>query len=1115
MAICHLLLWSCVAAAQQGETTPAPEAAKPPAAQPAAAVEKNRAKTSSSTPVEEIRPSVYYLPDKQGVLQPVLDFKYQDFVELYRLKNQLGRRDEPPRYTIQRMTASGAASEANVELTVQFQFLVRDDAWVRIPLRLDQGLLRGDVKYKGAGEEFVNYEADGDGYICWIRGKADTQHEITLTMLVPLTVVGDETRLRLFTPRATASELKLTTPMAGAAGTVSEGATLLPSAAADSGATVFSVVGLGGDFQLTWRKANPHASEKPLVLEANGSVLSRLDGRSITAEAALSVRSYGGAFDRLTVRLPPEMELTPSNESGYTVTSLEPASKEKEGNRSRLVEVRLNKKTAGPYEIRLACRREYDPLKSQTWCDLAGFEVVGAARQWGVAAVAAGNDWQVLWGPSSDVRQTDQLPEALRKDDVAAGFEYSNQPYSLSVRLAPRKTRVSIEPKYVVLVDRDAVRLEGKLACTIRGAKITSLDVAMPGWELDEAGPDGMVAIDGVGLTDGKLTIPLMQPSSGTIELQLRAHRAIKAGAKSIAVSLPQPLSGAGGSATVAIVPADNIELTPDNQHMEGLTRQRTALPGLTLPERQQDPLYYRGTGNTAVFSADFQVHAQRITVDVAGQVTFGQREVEVEQRFSYFVAYEPVDRFSIGVPRVLAAAKRIQILYDGKPLPLQAAGDDRSGANPAAPLSLRVALPGPRIGVCELLVRYSVPIAEPTPQQSAPLSLPLAAPETGQLTSNTLTIKEARNMGVSPRKGGVWSIVDNEATASDQNELRLSTAKSTDRADLELRWKTDDTAGSTVIDRAWVQTWLTSSSRQDRAVYQLTTNNKELEVIFPEGASIAKSVVLVNGKRVESRPVGEDRLLVPLVGSRDNRCFVIELRYHFSDDRPPRGSLHLAFPKLGSGTWMRRMYWQLVLPANEHLLVNPDGFTNEFHWGWQGYFWGRQPLLDQSQLESWIGATPRDPVSERANLYLFSTLGNVDRAEIRTATRTWIVFWASGAALVAGLLLIYVPAGRHPVTLLTVGMAFLAAGLVAPEPTLLLAQAASLGLALSLLAGFLDRGVGRRHSRTPLRKEAASSSRVEVGSTHAPYRMPLGSSQPSTETLPAAPPQAKGTSSP
>ena len=224
----------------------------------------------ASPRVEESEPSIYYLPDKQGNLQPVLDFKYQDFVELYKLKNQLGRRDQPPRFSLQRMSATGTADKSRAELTVQFQISTRDGEWVRIPLRLDQGLLRGAVQYKGDGKQLVQYEGDGSGYVCWIRGKPDTQHEITLTMLVPLESVGDETRLKLSIPRATASELKLSTPVAGAVGTVSEGATLLSSAAAKGGGTEFGVVGLGGDFQLAWHKANPAAAETPVVLDATG-----------------------------------------------------------------------------------------------------------------------------------------------------------------------------------------------------------------------------------------------------------------------------------------------------------------------------------------------------------------------------------------------------------------------------------------------------------------------------------------------------------------------------------------------------------------------------------------------------------------------------------------------------------------------------------------------------------------------------------------------------------------------------------------------------------------------------------------------------------------------------
>ena len=234
-----------------------------------------------------------------------------------------------------------------------------------------------------------------------------------MTMLVPLTTVGDERRLNLFTPRATASELTLTVPLADAVGTVSEGATLLSPAATDNGATQFSVVGLGGDFQLAWHKTSPRAKPTPLVLEATGTVLTRLDGRSISAEAALSVRSYGEAFDRFTVRLPPGMDFLSGNPNGYVVTPVESDTKQQP--RQRLVAVQLSKKTSGPIEVRLACRRDYDPAKSEAWCELAGFEVVGAARQWGSIAVAAGGKWQVLWGPSSDCASDRPVARLLAK----------------------------------------------------------------------------------------------------------------------------------------------------------------------------------------------------------------------------------------------------------------------------------------------------------------------------------------------------------------------------------------------------------------------------------------------------------------------------------------------------------------------------------------------------------------------------------------------------------------------------------------------------------------------------------------------------------------------------
>ena len=148
--------------------------------------------------------------------------------------------------------------------------------------------------------------------------------------------------------------------------------------------------------------------------------------------------------------------------------------------------------------------------------------------------MAAGGDWQVLWGPSRETHQVAASPDVAHKDEMLAGFEYSCQPYSLSVKLAPRKTRISIEPEYVLLVDRSQVRLEGKLTYTIRGAKVSTLEIAIPGWELDEVGPDNLVNADGVTTNSGVVSIPLSRPSSGSVELQLRAHRSVEGNAMSL-----------------------------------------------------------------------------------------------------------------------------------------------------------------------------------------------------------------------------------------------------------------------------------------------------------------------------------------------------------------------------------------------------------------------------------------------------------------------------------------------------------------------------------------------------------------------------------------------------
>ena len=92
------------------------------------------------------------------------------------------------------------------------------------------------------------------------------------------------------------------------------------------------------------------------------------------------------------------------------------------------------------------------------------------------------------------------------------------------------------------------------------------------------------------------------------------------------------------------------------------------------------------------------------------------------------------------------------------------------------------------------------------------------------------------------------------------------------------------------------------------------------------------------------------------------------------------RGVMRFEFPGFGDDTWIRHAYWQLLLPPEEHLVVPPGELTGEFSWGWNNFYFGRQPVLSQADLEAWVGLRRPGgtPVPAGMNIYLFSSLGRI-----------------------------------------------------------------------------------------------------------------------------------------
>ncbi len=649
------------------------------------------------------------------------------------------------------------------------------------------------------------------------------------------------------------------------------------------------------------------------------------------------------------------------------------------------------------------------------------------------------------------------------------------------------------------LVEQDQVRLEAKLKYTVRGAKTSVLDVGLPDWTLDEVGPDNLVAVDAVATSPrAVLSIPLTTPSIGPLEIDLRAHRRLEPGAKSVSITLPQPQDGSVSPAAVVVLPADNVELSADSKATTGLIRQQSA-PPMSLPGRQQAPLFYRSEAPKAVFVAAMTTHNQSVGVDVASEVQIVGQKALVREKISYAIAYQPLDKISLEVPRSLLGSDKVEITVDGQPLSLTEPADAAEKPGEPGPVLRRLLLPSARIGTCELVLRYPIALEKLQPEAGISASVPLVMPRDGKLAGNRVLI--TANAGVRVQLlEGPWTVVDPSVPQLEHRQgQQLAATRRSDRVVLGIHLEDRDALGATIVERAWIQTVLLDGSRQDRAVLRFTSDQRELSLVVPTGIDPGKVEAWLDGQRVFGTPAGP-ALTVGLPETFSQGSHWLEAAYRFPAGQAGRGWLALELPHLGRDVWVRRLYWQLVLPRNEHVIASPAGMLPEFTWGWNGSFFGRNPSFEQPMLEVWSGGQHRTPVPFAASRYVYSSLHPVERCELRTANRTLIVLLASGMVLIGGLVLIYVPATRHPAALLLAAIVLGSLAVLYPEPTLLAAQAASLGLAATFLAALLQRIMLRR--RPGLRD--SGSSLLDKGLTQTLYPSPSGSRPGSTESNPA-----------
>jgi hypothetical protein len=278
------------------------------------------------------------------------------------------------------------------------------------------------------------------------------------------------------------------------------------------------------------------------------------------------------------------------------------------------------------------------------------------------------------------------------------------------------------------------------------------------------------------------------------------------------------------------------------------------------------------------------------------------------------------------------------------------------------------------------------------------------------------------------------------------------------------------------------VQTWLGAQVREERVALRLTTQQDSVRVKLPPGVRPRSVQSAVDGQEVAHGNVRDitGNVMISIPAAARGRPCALEL-YYTVDPQPPVWGLiddDLKPAKIEEAVAPRRVYWQLLLPQEQHLLAAPSALTSEMAWAADRGLIVQRPVMDQRQLEAWMRASRQPPLPRGANEYLFGALGEWPQLSVVAAPRRIIVAVASGLVLAIGMLLIHVPRARSPSLVLVLSIAVAGVALVAPQIAILTLQGAALGVAIVMAAAALAWFSAARPSLVPQRVSVVSRSR-------------------------------------
>lgn len=1002
---------------------------------------------------------------------------------------------------------NGNRTTALLKVTISVQ-VPRDEAAVRVPLRLNEATLRR-YSHDGDGSAVVLLATErGQGLTCQLKGKGSYQFELEVS--VPVRTTGGANRLQLSLPASVQSFLRLTVP--GQWINVPNDDLDVELESLPDAKTELQVHGFGSTLDLGWQvAAAPGVSKTELVTQTAQSAELSVGSAFIDAVQTITTNETYDSFD----------VHPPSGYSFVSVSSPTHRGVQIENAEARPLRVLFSTNATGTIELRWEFKAEASG--SNEYVELGGLRLQGATRRENRLGVSVADGFR-LQRFDVRTRDADQIPagrfrsfgdvrlntegkidEAWRLLSDNARVAYSVSRITPNFRVLPTYDLTFRETRAELVMFLDVQVFNGSLDRIplqwpgFQGESWQQIEVF--GWRRAEAENPELIEISvqssGEAADDVELVLQGGQTSTqGLMEVELRCSRPLVADGGSFPISIPgvDVLPIPIGTLTTSNAPSIQSILEVHNEtNARLMPRKRDDVIDARIPQNQRERNWELNSTRLE-FTATVDQRQQQIVTASTAQLELSRDRIDVRQSLGYTVSFEPLTAVRVTVPlRVIDAQNASFRLHlpgdppeaDQELTPLQAGLDEVDGRE------FRLQLPDALWGEFEIEASYSLPLngSSGVVSTTVPLVRSKDAPPgftrlnvTRPTSIDVQVADPAWRAELNPGVSESW--MAEQAPSAVPIDVTISRGQATERFSIE---------------RAAVKSVLQPAGIRTEAVYILSGQPRSLEMRLPAEADRDSLRIWWNGdllSDVQFSDEAAERLQLQFdeVPEQTTHLLAISYQTPLADSFAAINDFTLSAPAFASDVWIAETRWTTSLPLGHHAFVYPDNYAPRFRWRRNGAIWARQSSQPAVNLRRWLLSGPASLIQQpdaatvdrlsaamqripfhplqasvEENAYRFGAFGHQHTLALRTISVPAIAVLGSGVSLLIGFVLLRIPVTRNIVSfgVLAFGMAL--AGLWQLEAVQLLIQPALLGFAVAGVASLIDGWRRREPSRTPL----------------------------------------------